>query len=397
MKLAVVTPRYGIDVAGGAEVAARLLATQLVARTDWTVDALTTCARDATTWENSYPAGNEVVDGVSVRRFPVDRVRAADFDASTDLLIRAGRHAPSGDFERWILDQGPVAPGLIDAITRSDADVIAFHPYLYHPTVAGLPQVGERALLHPAAHDEPMLRVRAFRSVFGAAAGLAYWSTPEQRLVEQRFLVASRPAVVVGLGTDPKPGEAGDARRAVGIGERPYVLVLGRVDDGKGARLIAECFARYQDRRASPLRLVFAGHVVHPPPAHADIVVTGAVDDSTKWGLLRGALALASPSAFESFSIVLMESWSVGTPALVNARCDVTSDHAQRSGGGLAFGSYAEFEVVLDRLLASPALRETLGDRGRAYVDQHYRWPVVTDRYARFLERIAARQGTRQV
>jgi glycosyltransferase involved in cell wall biosynthesis len=391
MKLAVVAPRYGVDVAGGAETAARLLATHVARRPEWTVEALTTCARDATTWADDDAPGVEDVDGVLVRRFPVTGRRAADFDGATDLVVRRGRRATDKELHDWVVKQGPVSPALIDAIAKSDADAIAFHPFLYHPTVAGLPRVAARAVLHPAAHDEPMLGLRVYREVFGGAAGLAYWSDPEQRLVEQRFAVASKPAVVVGLGVEPGAGDAGAARDALGLDDRPYVVCLGRVDDGKGARLLAECFARYQERRRSPLRLVFAGPVVHGPPECPDIVVAGRVDEPLKWGLLRGAFALASPSAFESFSIVLMEAWSVGTPALVNARCPVTLDHARRSGGGLAFGCYAELEVALDRLLASPALGDALGAAGRAYVDHHYRWPDVVDRYATFLTRVARR------
>ncbi|HWS47453.1 MAG TPA: glycosyltransferase family 4 protein, partial [Acidimicrobiia bacterium] len=285
--------------------------------------------------------------------------------------------------------QGPIAPALLDAIDATDADFVAFHPLLYQPTVVGLPRVAPRAVLHPAAHDEPILRLPIYREVFEAASGLAYWSVPEQQLVERRFAIASKPAVVVGLGVEPEDGDVAAARAAVGLGEEPYLLCLGRVDDGKGARLLAECFARYRARRPAPLRLVFAGPVVHAPPAHPDIVVAGAVADAVKWGLLRGARALVSPSAFESFSIVLMEAWSVGTPALVNRRCAVTLDHARRSGGGLAFGSYAEFEVALDRIGATVAVRDAIGAAGRRYVDDHFRWPDVVARYAAFLGRIA--------
>ncbi len=121
---------------------------------------------------------------------------------------------------------------------------------------------------------------------------------------------------------------------------------------------------------------------MNAPPEHPDIATVGGVDEAVKWGLLRGALALVSPSAFESFSIVLMEAWTVGTPAFVNSRCAVTLDHVRRSGGGLAFGNYAELEVELDRLGASPALRSALGRAGQAFVDGHYRWADVIDRYA---------------
>ena len=395
MKLVVVTPRYGDEIPGGAETAARLLATRLATRPDFDVVVLTTCALDASTWADHYPAGASEVGGVRVHRFGVERHRAADFDASTDLVVRRGRRVTDAQQRAWIEKQGPVAPGLIEAIAQCDADAIAFHPFLYHPTVAALPRVADRAILHPAAHDEPMLRLPIYRSVFGAAAGLAYWSDPERHLVEQRFAVASKPAVVVGLGVDAGEGSAAAARSELGLDDRPYLLCLGRVDDGKGARLLAECFANYKDRRAGPLQLIFAGPVVNPPPAHRDITTVGAVGDAVKWGLLRGAQALVSPSAFESFSIVLMEAWSVGTPALVNSRCAVTVDHARRSGGAVAFAGYAELEVELDRLNGSPALRAALGRAGQTYVDRHYTWDDVIDRYAGFVQRVGThRLGT---
>jgi glycosyltransferase involved in cell wall biosynthesis len=392
VKLAVVTPRYGPEIAGGAELAARSLATHLAARDGWQVDALTTCARDAVTWANELPAGELTDEGVHLYRFPVTSGRAKDFDARTDEIVRHGRNAPEAEQQRWVHDQGPIAPELIEAIAASDADAIAFHPYLYHPTIAALPLVAWRAVLHPAAHDEAVLRLPLFRDLFAAPAGLAYWSAPEQRLVERRFAIASKPAVVVGLGVDPAPGDADAARRALDLGDDPYVLCLGRVDDGKGARLLAKCFACYRARRPNArVRLVFAGPVVHQPEPHPDVVVAGRVDEATKWGLLRGALALVSPSAFESFSIVLLEAWTVGTPALVNARCDVTSDHVARSGGGLTFGGYAELEVELDRLQADAPLRGRLGAAGQAYVEANYRWDEVIARYATFLAAICER------
>jgi len=396
MKVAVVTPRYGTEIPGGAETAARLLATRLAQRPGFEVEALTTCALDAKTWADDYPSGTTELDGVRVHRFPVAQRRSSDFDAATSLVVRRGRRATEAQQREWIDKQGPLSPGLVDAIAHCDADIVAFHPFLYHPTVAGLPRVAARAVLHPAAHDDPTLRLTIFRPLFGAAAGLAYWSDPERRLVEERFAVASKPLVVVGLGVDAGPGTADSARAELGLDDRPYLLCLGRVDDGKGTRLLAECFARYKDRRGGPLRLVFAGPVVNELPAHRDIVIAGSIAEDVKWGLLRGAFALVSPSAFESFSIVLMEAWAVGTPALVNSRCAVTLDHARRSGGAVAFGNYAELEVELDRLSSSPSLRSELGRAGQAYVDAHYHWSDVIDRYAGFVEGVAAR-GVRQV
>ena len=52
MHLAYVTPRYGADVIGGAELAVRMFAERIVERFGWRVDVLTTCARDLRTWAN---------------------------------------------------------------------------------------------------------------------------------------------------------------------------------------------------------------------------------------------------------------------------------------------------------------------------------------------------------
>jgi glycosyltransferase involved in cell wall biosynthesis len=392
MKLAVVVPRYGADVPGGAETAARLLAEQLVARSDWNVEVLTTCARDASTWRNELDSGASSLHGVTVHRFAVERPRRDDFDRMSARLLARPRRVPAAEQRTWIDEQGPYAPHLIDAIAATDADVVAFHPYLYYPTVVGLPRVASRAVLHPAAHDEAPIRLPLFRATFGAAAGLVYWSEAERRLTERLFRVAARPQLVLGLGVDAGAGAPDDARAAVAVGDAPFVLCLGRVDDGKGARLLAECFTRYKLHRPGPLKLVFAGPVADEPPRHADIIVAGRVAEDVKWGLLRAADVLVSPSAYESFSIVLLEAWSVSTPALVNARCEVTTEHSAASGGGLTFGSYPEFEVALDRLSTSESFRDAMGAAGREYVEAGFQWADVVARYSTHLQRISATQ-----
>ena len=86
-------------------------------------------------------------------------------------------------------------------------------------------------------------------------------------------------------------------------------------------------------------------------PDHPDIVVTGTVSEADKWDILAGATVMVTPSAYESFSLVLLEAWTVGVPVLVNAAVRATMEHCRRSGGGLWFDSYRSFEVAVDRLV----------------------------------------------
>jgi glycosyltransferase involved in cell wall biosynthesis len=385
VKVAYVVPRYGVEVLGGAEYGARMLAERLVSFLGWPVEVLTTCALDARTWADEYPEGDVVVNGVLVRRFRSASGRAPDFDEFSRTVLPHPEAADAEACRRWMELQGPVTPAVVEAAAASDADLIVFYPYLYYPTVHGVPAVGKRAVMHPAAHDEPPLRLPIFGDVFAATRGFVYQTYGERDLVERLFPVAHKTHVVMGLGVEE---EAGDVHAAA-IPDQPYLLCLGRVDDGKGAGMLARWFAEYKARRPGPLRLVFAGPVAQRPPDHPEVVLLGPVDEEVKWGLLRRAVALVNPSYFEAFSIVLMEAWTAGLPVLVNGACLATREHCERSGGGLWFTGYGAFETAVDRLGADPDVRAVLASRGRAYVDANFRWPVIVDRYRRFLESLA--------
>src|SRR6185369_6016155 len=90
--------------------------------------------------------------------------------------------------------------------------------------------------------------------------------------------------------------------------------------------------------------------------------------------------ALVMPSPFESLSMVLLEAWNHGVPALVNARCKVLRGQVQRADGGLYYGNAVEFIAGLDYLLDHPDASRQLGRQGLAYVDREYRWPIVMTR-----------------
>ena len=389
MKVAYVTPRYGAEVVGGAEAAARRLAEHLVTELGWEVDALTTCARDNRTWANEYEPGTSTINGVTVHRFASASGRDPGFDRFSRKIMSQPFRAAPRDQARWITMQGPHNPALLDAVRGSDADLVCFVPYLYEPTVLGLPLVRERAVFHPAAHEEQPIHLPIFRRVFTSARGLAFFSDAERRLVERLFPIASAPQLVGCVGVEAAHGDPATARDALGLGDRPFLHYQGRVDAGKGTTMLASFFAAYKERRPGPLALVLAGPVDDPPPPHPDIVVPGALEADLMYSLFRASTVYVHPSAYESLSITLLDAWEASRPAMVNAACEVTREHCARSGGGVWFDGYASFEVALDRLLADAALRERLGAAGKAYVDAHYRWPALIQRYRSFLESLA--------
>ena len=70
----------------------------------------------------------------------------------------------------------------------------------------------------------------------------------------------------------------------------------------------------------------------------------------------------------------------------VGRDCAVTRDHVTRSGGGLYFGLYDEFEATLDLLLTDRALAAHMGANGRAYVRAEFSAPSVLDRFEQALD-----------
>ncbi len=359
---------------------------------------LTTCADDFVTWDDVYPPGEEWIAGVRVVRIPSASGRQPSFHPLSAALLADPAAATPEEAERWLDLQGPVSPDLAEAAAAWDGDVMVFYPYLYWPTVRVIDRVRVPTVLHPAAHDEPALHLPVFPPVFESADALVFQTESERHLVEGLFPVASHHQLLLGLGVDdPDEGSIGrrpTVRPPPPVPGVPYLACLGRVDGHKGTSLLAAYFARYKARRPGPLRLVVAGPVVEAPPDHPEIDVVGPVSETVKWELLTRAVALVSPSPWEAFSLVVAEAWSARTPVLVNAACAATVEHCRRSGGGLRFDGYGEFEVAVDRLVADPGFAADLGARGRAYVDGRFRWPVIVERYAAFLEAVVAR-GTR--
>ena len=402
MKLLFVVQRYGPQVPGGAEAYCREMAEHAAAR-GHRVEALASCARDYLTWGDAFPAGTTEENGVIVHRRPVSRERNLHaFGMLNRLLSAAPAEAAPFLQEQWAHRQGPEIAGL-DVWLDDNAgrfDVANFVTYAYTSSNAGLPVAARHVptVLHPTAHDEPAFSLRFFDRMLKATSGFAFLTPEEQHLFERRF-PSPAPASVIGVGSDldlPRDGGA-RLRREHGLGDVPYLLFLGRVDPAKGSDEALRFFAAYKERNPSPLKLVIVGEPVVELTSHPDVICTGFVDEATKASALSGSLALLQPSYFESFSMALTESWAVERPALVQAACEVLDGQVRRSGGGIPYRGYGEFEAAVDMLVEQPDLADALGRAGRRYVETHYGWPQVMQAYEELLDCVLDRSAANDV
>lgn len=385
MRVLWVVPRYGPEVVGGAETLVRALAERCAAM-GWDVEVATTCATDHVTWANDLPEGEAVDAGVRVRRFPVGPRDTARHDV-LHAAVLAGR-ADYADELEW-LAQSVWSPRMQEYLDDADHDLRILAPYLFGTTVWGAMAHPSRSALLPCLHDEPYAHLRTVRALLGAVAGCAFNAPGEERLA--RRLAPVRDGGVVGIGFDPPAGAPGPPPGPLAdVG--PYLLYAGRLEEGKRVHVAVDHAVRLaaETPDAPVLALIGSGGYRPPPEARGRVVELGYLSEQDKRAAYAGALALVNPSEMESLSLVLMEAWLEGTPAIVAAGSEVMSDHVARSGGGVTFAGYDDFRAAVRGVLDDPARAERMGAAGRAYVLDEYGWDAVWERLSGLVTRLAA-------
>jgi glycosyltransferase involved in cell wall biosynthesis len=173
-----------------------------------------------------------------------------------------------------------------------------------------------------------------------------------------------------------------------------YLVYTGRLERGKNVDIAVDYATRFAEEQCADLKLVLIGEGSYTPPrrVRGRVVRVGFVDEKTKRSAYSEAVALVNPSVLESLSLVLLEAWAEGTPALVAAESEVMRGHCRRSGGGFWFGDYGEFAAGVSRLLADGHLRSAMGQAGKQYVATRYGWESVSHRVDRALVEILARE-----
>ena len=386
MKLAVVVQRYGADINGGAELHARYIAERLARHA--AVEVLTTCARDYVTWKNELPTGATSVNGITVRRFPVQRPRnPSEFGRLSKAVFR--RPHSLAEELRWLESEGPASPGLIRHIKAAahEFDYFVFFSYRYYHAWHGVRAVPDKAVIVPTAERDSAIGLGIFPPVFRGARALMYNSFEERALIQH---VSNRegPGVVVGVGSEiPERTQPWRFKRKFGI-KRPFAIYIGRIDENKGCPELFSHFERYSVMYPNGLDLILVGSSVLPVPKHPRIRHLGYLSDEDKFDALAAADLLIMPSTFESLSMVALEAWAIGRPVLANGHCDVLRGQVIRSNAGLYYETFEEFAEALYLLEATGPLGATFGQNGREFFRRHYTWPVIERKYLDMFERL---------
>ena len=383
-RYAFIVPRYYEGIAGGAETLVGTLAQHLKARGDH-VEVWATCAKDNRTWENAFPPGLSQVYGLPLIRFKVDE---RDLDTWIPIQLAWMKESVnSQDLYRHIAQHA------------ASFDALFYGPYLFGTTLWGALIAPERSILIPCLHDESYAYQEVVASMFRQVKGCLFNAHPEMELA--RSIYGDIPGGVVGMGfTFPKLGEL-ESLEPYFADPFPYILYLGRKETGKNVHLLIDSFCEAKEEGLIPenVKLAILGggsfDDLHRPEAltRGDVIDLPHVRERDKKRLLKHALYLCQPSTNESFSIVIMEAWMVGTPVVVHSNCAVTRHHVVESGGGLYFSSSQDLAGVTKYFLSDSAARSRHAQAGAHYVAAEYAWPAVLDRFDKTLENLCSNRA----
>jgi glycosyltransferase involved in cell wall biosynthesis len=390
VKLACVVQRYGAEVTGGAEAHCRAIAERLAESHEVTV--LTSCARDYLTWRNVYTPGDSQMGRVRIKRFPVTHPR--HLHRFADLSHEVFGRRSSADVQRaWFEENGPTVPALLDYLRAEGTqyDLVLFWSYRYYPSFFGLPIVSDRAILVPTAEEDPTIWLDVLGEWLTLPAGYVFLTEEERELVAGRARGPLPPSCVIGSGLGPPdlphPELRGELEN-MGV-SFPYALYLGRVEKNKGCDTLFRHYLQYVEQGRPTLPLVLAGPEFMEVPSHPQIRPLGFVPEHLRETLLASARTLIMPSPYESLSLVLLEAWNHGVPALVNGGCKVLKGQTLRANGGLYYNQANEFIEALTLLATDEELAVRFGAQGRAFVETWYRWPRVMATLEPFLRTVA--------
>ena len=262
VKVAFVTPRYGPEVMGGAETAARQLAEHLVADCGWEVEVYSTCALDHVHLGGRARAGTTRLNGVTVHRFPSARGRDA-------RLLRPRRPAAGGpppDHPRAVAALGRAQrPGH----PRPDRGPVRHRTSTWPPSTPTSTTRASRGSARcpcrrcctrrPTTSRRCTCRCSGAPTPTPTPSATTPWPSARWSSACTRWPTGPRSCSGSGWGSRRARGRPGG--EVLGLGDRPYLVSVGRVDEHKGSTMLAAFFATYKERHPGPLALALVGPV----------------------------------------------------------------------------------------------------------------------------------------
>lgn len=384
-KIGIIVQRYGLEINGGAEYHARLIAEKMAKNIE--VEVFTSTALDYLTWGHHYKNGKEIINGITINRFRVSRERDPEKFGKLQRKVFENEHTLD-DEKEWLYEEGPYMPDLISELEKRGDEFYKyiFFSYRYYHSYEGLKKFGKKSVLVPTAEHDEVIYMRLFKDLFHMPSAIIYNSHEEKEVINKISGNRDIPGDIVGVGSEiPDKFDPASFRKKYGINSE-YILYIGRLDENKGVPELLRHFIRFSDENKSDIKLVLVGKSVIDIPEHKNIEYLGFIEDNEKFDALSGAEFLVIPSQYESLSMVTLEAWAIGVPVIANGRTDVLKGQCRRSNAGLWYTNYNQFREAFNILIDNKDVRERMGENGRKFFKENYSWEVIENKYIKLLD-----------
>jgi|AntDeeMinimDraft_5_1070356.scaffolds.fasta_scaffold00184_32 glycosyltransferase involved in cell wall biosynthesis len=269
-----------------------------------------------------------------------------------------------------------VAPQMVFAVRRADADVVHAHNYHAFPLFfAALGVTDERFVVTTHYHGESASGLRdRLLSLYRPLGRWAVQKADEVIAVsewerERLYDDFGIDATVIPNGVDVERfAEAEPEER-----ERPYLLCVGRLEEYKGVQHVIRALTELPG-----YELLIAGsgpyrgeleRVARETDVENRVKFLGHVDDEQLLGLYAGADVYVTLSSFESFGMTVAEALTAGTPCVVR-KCAALRD----------WTSEASVEGVANVTPSAVAAAVSASSSRDSSLDAVETWPTVAER-----------------
>jgi D-inositol-3-phosphate glycosyltransferase len=247
-----------------------------------------------------------------------------------------------------------------------------------------------------AAELEPPVRVEEETRIVSEADRIVAANVVERaELLRDYAAHAARIATIpCGVDTDLfTAGDRADARRRLGLDDRPVLLWVGRIAPIKGLDTLLDTVARLREGGRDLRLLVVGGDADEPTSGHEaslrQRIARLGLGDSVRFvgPQPQGALPLyyaaadltVLPSYYESFGMVALEAMACASPVIASRVGGlVTTVRDGVTGFLVPDGDVPALAERIETLVADPELRWRLGREGVRWAAQH-RWPCVAE------------------
>jgi glycosyltransferase involved in cell wall biosynthesis len=166
----------------------------------------------------------------------------------------------------------------------------------------------------------------------------------------------------------------------------PFALYGGRVEPDNGCEEMLEYFDAFSASDGDTA-LALMGVKMMKVPEEPYIRLAGVLPERERMIAYEAADVTIAPTADDLVAQPLLESLAVGTPVLASASNTAAVEHCRRGNAGLYYTNREEFVEALRLLMTDSRLRHRLGENGRSYIRQNFRWDAVLGRFDRLVSK----------